>query len=210
MPMDNVDELLALLQSDAQAQPDALRRRAHDGPQPLSFAQQRLWFLQRLAPLSTAYNLTRAFLFNGELNIQALRQAFSALVERHGVLRTRFIEIDGEPRQEMLADAAFVLHQRSFPDVAEAARHDHLQGLLGIEDGAAFDLSQAPLLKVELIRYDATCHGLLLKMHHIVSDAWSNPILVADLASAYARRCAAIPAVASAAGAVRRLRAVAA
>ncbi|WP_225931889.1 MULTISPECIES: non-ribosomal peptide synthetase [Pseudomonas] len=187
MPMDNVDELLALLQSDAQAQPDPLRRRAHEGPQPLSFAQQRLWFLQRLAPLSTAYNLTRAFLFNGELNVPALRQAFSALVERHGVLRTRFIEIDGEPRQEMLAEAAFVLHQRAFPDVAEAARHDHLQGLLSIEDGTAFDLSQAPLLKVELIRYDATCHGLLLKMHHIVSDAWSNPILVADLASAYAQ-----------------------
>lgn len=188
MPMDNLDEaLLALLQSDVQAQPDPLLKCAHDGPQLLSFAQQRLWFLQRLAPLSTAYNLTRAFIFNGVLNVQALRQAFGALIERHGVLRTRFIEIDGEPRQQMLAEAAFVLYERSFPDVAEAGRHDHLQGLLSLEDESAFDLSQAPLLKVELIRYDMGCHGLLLKMHHIVSDAWSNPILVADLACAYAQ-----------------------
>ncbi|WNN39135.1 amino acid adenylation domain-containing protein [Pseudomonas inefficax] len=186
--MDNLDEaLFALLQSDVQAQPDPLVSRAHDGPQLLSFAQQRLWFLQRMAPLSTAYNLARAFLFNGELNVQALRQAFSALVERHGVLRTRFIEVDGEPRQELLAEAVFVLHERAMPGVAEAERREHLQGLLSIEDGIAFDLSQAPLLKVELIRYDAACHGLLLKMHHIVSDAWSNPILVADLASAYAQ-----------------------
>lgn len=103
------------------------------------------------------------------------------------MLRTRFIEVDGEPRQELLAEAVFVLHERAMPGVAEAERREHLQGLLSIEDGIAFDLSQAPLLKVELIRYDAACHGLLLKMHHIVSDAWSNPILVADLASAYAQ-----------------------
>ena len=186
--MENLDDaLLALLQSDAQAQPHPLTAGSHAGPQLLSFAQQRLWFLQRLAPLSTAYNLTRAFLFHGELNVAALREAFSALVARHGVLRTRFIEIDGEPRQQMLAEAPLVLHQRAVAGVAEGARHGHLQGLLAIEDSSAFDLSQAPLLKVELIRYDAACHGLLLKMHHIVSDAWSNPILVADLASAYAQ-----------------------
>ena len=186
--MDNIDDaLLALLQGDAQTQLNPLVARAHDGPQLLSFAQQRLWFLQRLAPLSTAYNLTRAFLFDGELNVQALQQAFAALVERHGVLRTRFVEVDGEPRQEMLAETAFALQQRSISGVAQGERREHLQGLLGIEDDRAFDLSQAPLLNVELIRYDATSHGLLLKMHHIVSDAWSNPILVADLASAYAQ-----------------------
>ncbi|UZE15800.1 amino acid adenylation domain-containing protein [Pseudomonas sp. B21-054] len=179
------DALLALLQDDELQLPESLQRQSGAGPQVLSFAQQRLWFLQRLEPNATAYNLSRAFLFTGTLNVPALRLAFEALIKRHGVLRTRFIEIDGEPRQELLDDVAFVMQEHEMPGVDRAARHEHLASLLALEDQSAFVLSQAPLLEVKLIRYDVSSHALLLKMHHIVSDAWSNPILVGDLASAY-------------------------
>lgn len=179
------DALLALLQGDALQLPDRLQAQSHTGPQILSFAQQRLWFLQRMNPSATAYNLTRAFLFTGRLNVAALDLAFTALIKRHGVLRTRFIEEEGEPRQTVLDDLAFVLHKREAPGIDSAARREHLGTLLTLEDQSAFDLSLAPLLKVELIRYDEFSHGLLLKMHHIISDAWSNPILVRDLATAY-------------------------
>lgn len=181
------DALLALLQDDELQLPDSLQRQSGGGPQVLSFAQQRLWFLQRLEPNATAYNLSRAFLFAGTLNISALRLAFEALIKRHGVLRTRFIEVDGEPRQELLDDVVFVMQEREVTGVDRASRHEHLASLLAIEDQSAFILSQAPLLEVKLIRYDEFSHALLLKMHHIVTDAWSNPILVRDLATAYSQ-----------------------
>ena len=181
------DALLALLQDDELQLPDSLQRQYGGGPQVLSFAQQRLWFLQRLEPDATAYNLTRAFLLTGNLDVCALRLAFEALIKRHGVLRTRFIEVDGEPRQELLDEVSFALQRYEMPGIDRASRLQHLASLMALEDRTAFVLSQAPLLEVKLIRYEESCHALLLKMHHIVTDAWSNPILVGDLATAYAQ-----------------------
>ncbi len=191
------DSLLALLQGDALQLTDRLQAQPHTGPQILSFAQQRLWFLQRMDPQATAYNLSRAFLFTGRLDATALRSAFSALIKRHAVLRTRFVEVDGEPRQEVLDTVAFSIVEHEAKEVHSTARREHLSALLSIDDQTAFDLAQAPLMKVEWVRYDDACHGLLLKMHHIISDAWSNPILVKDLATAYAQAlhegCASLP-----------------
>jgi hypothetical protein len=179
--------LLALLLEDEAPQVDRISSLPSAGPSPLSFAQQRLWFLQRLDPESTAYNLTRAFHLRGRLDELALEKAFKALIARHAVLRTRFEDSQGEPRQLVLAEAPFSLICEHYPGMPEAAQLETLSRRLQHEAAQTFDLSQAPLLRVILLRFDEQNHGLLLAMHHIVSDAWSNPILVRDLAAAYAQ-----------------------
>ena len=182
--------LLALLLEDQATQTDSLRPRSSTDPAPLSFAQQRLWFLQRLDPESTAYNLTRAFRLQGRLDVQALENAFNALIVRHAVLRTRFEDSQGEPRQVVLAEVAFSLLCEQHAGMSESAQLETLSRRLQDEATRPFDLARAPLLRVTLLRFDEQDHGLLLAMHHIVSDAWSNPILVRDLAAAYAQALA--------------------
>ena len=182
--------LLALLLEDEASQADSLCPGSSADPSPLSFAQQRLWFLQRLAPESTAYNLTRAFRLRGRLDERALQQAFNALIARHAVLRTGFADGQGDPRQVVLAEVPFSLVCESHADLPEAAQLAILSRRLEQEAARPFDLSLAPLLRVTLLRFDEQHHGLLLAMHHIVSDAWSNPILVRDLAAAYAQALA--------------------
>lgn len=185
--------LLALLLEDEAPQADRIPPSV--GPSSLSFAQQRLWFLQQLDPESTAYNLTRAFRLRGRLDALALEKAFQALIARHAVLRTRFEDIQGEPQQVVLAEVSFSLACEQHPGLSEEAQLAVLSCRLQDEAARAFDLSHAPLLRVTLLHFDEQSHGLLLAMHHIVSDAWSNPILVRDLAAAYAQALAGQPPV---------------
>ena len=185
--------LLALLLEDETSQADRLCPRQSAGPCPLSFAQQRLWLLQRLDPGSTAYNLTRAFRLQGRLDEPALQQAFEALIARHEVLRTGFEEGQGDPRQRVLADLPFRLVCEQYGEMPEAAQSALLGRRLEQEAARPFDLARPPLLRVTLLRFGEQAHGLLLAMHHIVSDAWSNPILVRDLATAYAQALAGRP-----------------
>ncbi|HLD68163.1 MAG TPA: condensation domain-containing protein, partial [Pseudomonas sp.] len=182
--------LLALLLEDETSQADRLCPRPSAGPSPLSFAQQRLWLLQRLDPGSTAYNLTRAFRLQGRLDEPALQQAFAALIARHEVLRTSFEDGQDDPRQRVLADLPFRLVCEQYGEMPEAAQSDLLGRRLEHEAARPFDLTRPPLLRVTLLRFGEQAHGLLLAMHHIVSDAWSNPILVRDLAAAYAQALA--------------------
>ncbi|SED57189.1 non-ribosomal peptide synthetase [Pseudomonas anguilliseptica] len=182
--------LLALLLEDEASQVDRISLLLSAGPSPLSFAQQRLWFLQRLAPESTAYNLTRAFHLSGRLDVLALEKAFQALIARHAVLRTRFEDIQGEPQQIALAEVSFSLACEQHTGMSDEAQLAVLSRRLQDEAAQTFDLNLAPLLRVTLLHFDEQNHGLLLAMHHIVSDAWSNPILVRDLAAAYAQALA--------------------
>jgi len=179
------DALLALLLEDESVQPDSIRPQAGAGPFPLSFAQQRLWLLQRLDPVSTAYNLTRAFHLDGALDATALERAFAALIARHAILRTRLDEQEGEPCQIVQANVPFALTREDHSHVVAEARTEVLVRRLTAEAARPFDLAQAPLLRVTLLRFGEQSHGLLLAMHHVVSDAWSNPLLVRDLAAAY-------------------------
>lgn len=187
--MNDLDSaLLALLLEDEAPQADRIPPSV--GPSALSFAQQRLWFLQQLDPESTAYNLTRAFHLRGRLDELALEKAFQALIARHAVLRTRFEDVQGEPQQIVLAEVPFSLVCEQHTGMPEQAQLAILNRRLQHEAAQSFDLSQAPLVRVTLLHFDEQNHGLLLAMHHIVSDAWSNPILVRDLAAAYAQALA--------------------
>jgi amino acid adenylation domain-containing protein len=167
---------------------EGIRHRVRDGDEvPLSPAQEQLWFLQRLAPGLTAYNLPRRFSLHGPLDADALERAFQALVDRHGILRTRFFEKDGVPLQQMVRHAAFVLQRvdLSGEPEAEAERQARADALAGETALHVFELEAAPALVARLIRLSDDTHVLAVCLHHIVSDAWSNPLLSADLASAY-------------------------
>ena len=148
---------------------------------PLSYEQERLWFLHQLDPQSAAYNIPVVLRLDGVLDIDALREAFARLVARHEVLRTRFVDVDGETRQQVLPsdDLSFVVDDlsASAPDaIWTRAREEALR---------PFDLASEPLIRIRVLRLGETTHMVLVTMHHIVSDGWSVGILQQELAGHY-------------------------
>jgi len=183
------DQLLAALLAEAPGE-DALETttitpRPDNGPAPLSFAQQRLWFLHRFDPAGTAYNLTRAYRLSGNLDTDALDHAFQALIKRHAILRTRFDEQDGDVRQIVLSAPATQLEHDDLSSLPDAQRRTVLEQKLREAAARPFDLTSAPPLRAVLIRMSADEQVLLTSMHHILSDGLSNPILARDLMTAY-------------------------
>ncbi|WP_406082633.1 amino acid adenylation domain-containing protein [Streptomyces zaomyceticus] len=156
---------------------------------PLSFAQQRLWFLNRLGTGSWTYNLPLALRLEGPLHREALRSALGDLVARHESLRTVFPEVDGEPRQRV-RDTVDVVEFLTELDVPAAELPTTLDRLAR----HAFDLTADLPLKVWLLRSDERSHTLYIVLHHIVGDGWSTALLGRDLGTAYAaRRAGAAP-----------------
>jgi len=154
-------------------------------PAPLSYSQQQLWFLQQYEPGLTAYNLTRAFRLTGALDRAALSAALDALQARHAILRTRFAETDGLPYQEALPPFPVQMAWLDLSQLPAPQREQRLEEALQAAAAHVFDLGRAGQLEVCLIALAAQEHVLVIGMHHIVSDAWSNPLVIRDLAEAY-------------------------
>jgi amino acid adenylation domain-containing protein len=152
-----------------------------DGDLPLSFPQQRLWFLDRLEPGRPTYNIPIALWLHGDLEPGALESALAALVERHESLRTTFPAPDGEPVQRIARRRDAGLSRIDLPDLPEFRREAEALRLAEEEALAPFDLARGPLLRSRLVRFDAGHHLLLLTLHHIVSDGWSMGVLVRDM-----------------------------
>ncbi len=155
------------------------------GPLPLSYAQQRLWFIQQLAPDSHAYNIPMAARLTGRLELDALNATLSEIVRRHEVLRTTFSLDHGQPRQVIHAPARLELSVTDLTHVAAAVRTGEAQRLAEEEARLPFDLEQTPPLRVRLLRLDVEEHVLLLTMHHIVSDGWSLGVLISEVGALY-------------------------
>ncbi len=153
---------------------------------PLSFAQERLWFLDRLIPGSAAYNLPLALGLDGPLDAVALEGAFVRLIERHEALRTTFPERAGLPVQEVAAQGCFALDRIDLTGVAEPDAE--VRRLAAAEAARPFDLAAGPLLRAALLALGPERHVLLFTLHHIVADAWSMGVLVEDLTALYAGR----------------------
>ncbi|HEY0410807.1 MAG TPA: amino acid adenylation domain-containing protein, partial [Candidatus Dormibacteraeota bacterium] len=153
---------------------------------PLSYAQQRLWFLDRLAPGSPAYNVPSAYGLAGPLAPAALAAALAEVVRRHQVLRARFVERNGEPRLEIAeALAPGFLPLVDLSALAPARRSAELASLRSAEAERPFDLAAGPLLRTALVRLGAEEHVLLLDFHHAVYDGWSEGVLLRELAALY-------------------------
>ncbi|MEM7351563.1 MAG: condensation domain-containing protein, partial [Acidobacteriota bacterium] len=164
--------------------PARIEPRTEAGPVPLSFAQQRLWFLHQLEPNAAHYHIVRVVRLGGRLDIAALAAALGGVVQRHEALRTVFRSGDGEPQQVTLPpNVALPLIDLS--GVSPAAREATAHRLAGDSIGQPFDLSHGPLLRVVLLRLGPTDHIAALAMHHIVSDEWSMGIFIRELATLY-------------------------
>jgi amino acid adenylation domain-containing protein len=156
-----------------------------DGDLPLSFAQQRLWFLDQLEPGSPLYNNPAAVRLTGPLNVAALERSLNAIVKRHDVLRTAFTEAQGQPAQTILPELTVPVPLIDLRPLPAADRDAEAQRLAKEEAARPFDLRQPPLLRVTLLRMDEAEHIVLLTMHHIISDGWSVGVLMNELAALY-------------------------
>jgi amino acid adenylation domain-containing protein len=152
---------------------------------PLSFAQQRLWFLDQLVPDAPIYNIPLAYRVTGELNVAALEQSLSEIVRRHEALRTTFTAVDGQPIQVIAPEIGLRLPVVNLRVIAETEREKEVQRLATQQAQQPFDLTTGPLLRVQLLHLDEAEHVLLLTMHHIASDGWSLGVLMRELAVLY-------------------------
>lgn len=155
------------------------------GPRPLSFAQQRLWFLSQLEPASAAYNVPVRLRLKGQLDLPALRRGLNEIVRRHEVLRTSFPAAEGEAEQKIAAQMEVAVEEIDLRGLDPAGRSEQAENLAREKFAAPFDLSQGPLLRVALLRLAEDEHLLLAVMHHIVSDDWSIRTIVRELGLLY-------------------------
>ncbi|MEH1870989.1 non-ribosomal peptide synthetase [Nostoc sp.] len=159
---------------------------------PVSFAQQRLWFLDQLIPNNTIYNVPTVIRLTGSLNLTALEQTFNEIVHRHETLRTTFIVLDGQPLQAIPAESCAnapsltipisVLDLQLLPD---GKREVEVNNIINAEIEDPFNLSSGLLLRVKLLVLSKTEYILLLNMHHIICDDWSIGVLIRELGILY-------------------------
>src|SRR6185503_16143143 len=169
------------------AREPVITRGPHLGRAPLSFAQQRLWFLEQLAPGSPVYNINEALRLHGALDVSALERSLREIIRRHEALRTNFIAVDGQPVQVIAPASDFKIEVVDLRELAPLEREPELERLAEEEARRPFDLTRDLMLRATLLRLTATEHVLLLTMHHIASDAWSIGVLYQELSQLYAR-----------------------
>ncbi len=161
-------------------------RRAADSPIPLSFSQERLWFLDQLAPGGSAYNIARAFDVRGDLDTAALARAVAGIVSRHEALRTVFPDVEGRPVQEIAtAEAPLEIPVIDLTGEPAERREPEIARLVQSEARRPFDLRSGPLLRLLLVRTGDREHTVVLAMHHIVSDGWSMGLFFRELSQLY-------------------------
>ena len=165
--------------------PDRIPRRGSSGPAPLSFAQQRLWVVDRLEPGSAAYNMPSALRLRGALDAAALRATLDGVARRHEALRTVFEERGGAPVQVVHPPAPVPLPALDLRALPEAERERQARRLADAEAVRRFDLARGPLLRALLIRLGEADHVLCFTLHHVVGDAWSMGVLTREVSALY-------------------------
>lgn len=172
-------------QADEGLQAPPIERVPRDRDLPLSFAQQRLWFLDQLDPGSFLYIVPRAIRMKGVLNVEALGRTLDAIVARHEVLRATFAAADGNPVQIIAPHLSVTLPVTDFSALSESEREAGTRRLMDEEERRPFDLARGPLVRAHLLRLVPDEHILLLTLHHIVSDGWSTSVLFRELGALY-------------------------
>ncbi|MCU4528553.1 hypothetical protein KTI57_18425, partial [Acinetobacter pittii] len=152
---------------------------------PMSFAQERLWFLEQLSSSTALYNIPMVMRLNGPLNTEALEWALNELVKRHEVLRTGFSLEDDNPVQvinhEVFLDLPFI----DLSGLPEAERESEIERIIGTDSKRPFDLGQAPLIRMQLIQSKIYTHILYINIHHLIFDEWSINNFTSQLAQFY-------------------------
>jgi len=156
-----------------------------DGPLPLSFSQRRLWFLHKLNPDFTAYNIPAVFNIKGELDIAALERALHEIIKRHETLRTSIGETDGNPVQQIISSVIFTLPIIDLSHLPKEQSAVEVQRLSIDDVRQPYDIQNAPLMRAKLLRLDEQEQMLILNFHHIVSDGSSLVIFYQELTALY-------------------------
>ncbi len=152
---------------------------------PLSFAQQRLWFLDQLQHNSPAYNITVSYRLKGELKLSILEQCIGEIVRRHEVLRTTFKTIDGQPVQVIASDLTPKCVVEDLEPLPVQQREQEMVRRATAEAQEPFNLVDGPLFRVRVFRLESQEHVLVFTLQHIISDGWSLGILLRELATLY-------------------------
>jgi len=172
--------------SEQQASQKAIQARVREtNVLDLSFAQQRLWFLDQLQQGSAQYNIVGAVRMKGALNAEALRLAFEKIVGRHESLRTTFISEDGQGKQVIHPALNWHVPLLDLSSLDLAAQEREVKALLSQFGKTPFDLQRGPLLRTELLKLSVNEHVLMVNMHHIISDGWSMGVLIREMAAFY-------------------------
>lgn len=152
---------------------------------PLSFAQQRLWFLHQLMQESHSYNIHFSEHLKGSLNVEALHHSLNEAVRRHEALRTTFVIVDGQPVQSIAPSLHLDLPIIDLSELPAAIKMVEVRQLARQAANESFDLSTGPLLQTSLLKLAGDEHVLLLTLHHIICDGWSTDLLIGELATLY-------------------------
>ncbi len=158
---------------------------SREGIIPLSFAQQRLWFMDKLVPNNPFYNVPAAVRMTGAIDLAALQQSFDEIVRRHEALRTTFAAVNGQPVQKIAAAVNVAIALWDLQNLPSAKREIEVERLITEEAQRPFNLSVCPLVRVNLLQLDEAEYLLILNMHHIVSDGWSIGVLIQELGALY-------------------------
>ena len=182
-------ELLALLKAARSTAPvkapatlSPIEPVDRSGPLPLSFAQQRLWFVEQMGNVGTAYHVSTRMRLKGSLHREALVRALDHIVARHEALRTVFHAVDGKPVQRIVPVEGSRFH---LVEQALSGDEAELRRVMAEETAALFDLERGPLIRGLLVRRRDDSHVLLITMHHIVSDGWSMGVFTRELGELY-------------------------
>ena len=162
-------------------------------PLPLSYAQQRLWFIDQLEPGGNSYNVHGAVAIDGPLDTQELKKSLQEIVRRHESLRTRFVPDEGGPRQVIDVEAGIDLPVIDLSSLPANERELEIKKLAHSTMLEPFDLTRGTLIRVKLLRLEAQRHVLLLVMHHIISDGWSIGLLEREVSALYGALAAGQP-----------------
>ncbi|MFI9804244.1 amino acid adenylation domain-containing protein [Streptomyces sp. NPDC052301] len=173
-------EVVEAFASGASGAAEGIGRGERPARLPLSFAQQRMWFMDQLVPDNSFFNIAETVRLTGRLDVTALQTALDEVVRRHEVLRTRYPSEDGEPYQEVLEDASVPMEHLVRHDEQEA------RALVAARLGRSFDLAEGPVLRAGLVELGDEEHVLWICVHHIAFDGWSVQLLLREISAAYA------------------------
>ncbi len=152
---------------------------------PLSFAQQRLWFLHQLEADTTAYNIAFSWRFTGNLDIALLQSCLNTIVQRHEILRTAFVAVNGQPNQVIIPELLLALPIIDLRTVPELTRQIEVEKLTKQEARYPFNLTEAPLIRVKILQITDNENILLLTLHHLIADGWSRGVILRELTALY-------------------------
>lgn len=165
---------------------NTLTLKPRDGQAPLSFSQERMWFLHQLEDCGPAYTIPAAVRLTGSLKVEILEQSLNEIVRRHEILRTGYSTLDGRPYPAVSPSFTITMTPTDLSRIPSSEQEKEVARLAREHAQLPFDLAHAPLFRLTLLRLSETDHVLFLMMHHIISDAWSLGVFFKELGSHYA------------------------